>query len=278
MAYFNPSRPIVVRAEASYHESSRWSPSRPFHQAHYDPNREEIEPNRKGCSCHPLGKNRFSIYLLGAPRSKIITARKPVLPLFNKARIKLPPRIEKWVTGMQDVDFELLYEAGKDEADPLDFLSRHPLQMTGNDAIEKVIKHVITPEHAIVMDNIREETLKDHKLQNLAARIQMGDWNKHRRDPDISCFYEARHEFFVVDDLILRINKIVIPTSFQRKVIKAAHHLGHLGMTKTKQMLREKYWLVEQIMGGCILWGCRVVVPEYCKTLTGFVKHGFVKG
>ena len=68
----------------------------------------------------------------------------------------------------------------------------------------------------------------------------MGDWNKHKRNPDISCFHEARHELFVVDDLILRINKIVIPTSLQRKVIKAAHHLGHLGMTKTKQMLREK--------------------------------------
>ena len=85
--------------------------------------------------------------------------------------------------GIQDVDFELLYEPGKDEADSLDILSRHPLPMTGNDAVEKVIKHVITIEHAIVMDNIREET-----LQKLAARIQMGDCNKHRRDPDISCF------------------------------------------------------------------------------------------
>ncbi|XP_015768379.1 PREDICTED: uncharacterized protein K02A2.6-like [Acropora digitifera] len=107
------------------------------------------------------------------------------------------------------------------------------------------------------MDNIREETLKDHQLQKLAARIQMGDWNKHKRDPDISCFYEARHELFVVDGLILRINKIVIPTGLQRKVIKAAHHLGHLGMTKIKQMLREKYWfpsmivMVEQIIGQC---------------------------
>ena len=157
--------------------------------------------------------------------------------------------------GMQDVNFELLYEAVKDEADPLDFLSRHPLPMTGNDAVEKVIKHVVTREHAIVMDNIREESLKDHQLQKLAARIQMGDWNKHKRDPHILCFYKASHELFVVDDLILWINKIVIPKSLQRKVIKAAHHLGHFGMTKTKQMLRQKHWflsmnvMVEQIIG-----------------------------
>ena len=28
----------------------------------------------------------------------------------------------------------------------------------------------------------------------------------------------------------------------QRKVVKLGHSLGHLGKTKTKQMLREKYW------------------------------------
>ena len=34
---------------------------------------------------------------------------------------------------MQDVDFELKYEPGRDELDPLDFLSRHPLPVIGND-------------------------------------------------------------------------------------------------------------------------------------------------
>ena len=27
---------------------------------------------------------------------------------------------------MQDVDYEVIYEPGKDEADPMDYLSRHP--------------------------------------------------------------------------------------------------------------------------------------------------------
>ena len=31
-----------------------------------------------------LAKNRFKMYLLGAQRFKIITAHKPVLPMFNK--------------------------------------------------------------------------------------------------------------------------------------------------------------------------------------------------
>ena len=52
-------------------------------------------------------KNRFSIYLLGALKFKIITAHEPLLPLFNKAVMRLPPRIEKWVMGMQDVQANL---------------------------------------------------------------------------------------------------------------------------------------------------------------------------
>ena len=74
-----------------------------------------------------LDKERLSIYLLGAPRFRIGTGYKPLIPLFNKVRAKVPPKIEKWIMEMQDVDYEVVFEPGRDEADPLDFLSRHPL-------------------------------------------------------------------------------------------------------------------------------------------------------
>ena len=70
-------------------------------------------------------KERLRIYLL---RFRIVTAHKPLIPLFNKVKAKVLPRIEKWIMEMQDVDYELVYEPGKDEADPLYFLSRrHPM-------------------------------------------------------------------------------------------------------------------------------------------------------
>ena len=97
----------------------------------------------------------MNMYLLGAPRFKIITARKTLIPMFNKASVKIPPRIEKWVMEMQDVDYELIYEPGKDEADPLDFLSRHPLPTTEQDDTEMSVKQVLQAEHAIVMKDIK---------------------------------------------------------------------------------------------------------------------------
>jgi len=69
---------------------------------------------------------------------------------------------------MQDVDFEMKYEPGKDEADPLDFLSRHPLPVVGNNDTEKILKASIETEHAVVLDRIREETHHDRALQKRA--------------------------------------------------------------------------------------------------------------
>ena len=93
-------------------------------------------------------KNRFRMYLLGAPKFKIITGHKPLLSMFNKVTAKLPPRIERLVMDMQDADYE---------QDPLDFLTRHPLPVKDSDNTEKVIKSVIHSEQAIVLDQIREE-------------------------------------------------------------------------------------------------------------------------
>ena len=74
--------------------------------------------------------------------------------MLNKATARLPPRIERWVMDMQDVDFKLVYEPGKDDADPMDFLSRHPLPVIGTDNTERVIKSILMAEHAVVLERI----------------------------------------------------------------------------------------------------------------------------
>ena len=51
-----------------------------------------------------------------------------------------------------------------------------------------------------------------------------------------------KQELSVAEGLIFRERRIVLPPALQRKVVKLGHSLGHLGKTKTKQMLREKYW------------------------------------
>ena len=85
--------------------------------------------------------------------------------MFNKATAKLPPRIEKWVMDLKDVNFELIYEPGKDEQDPLDYLSRHPLPDTGSDDTEMMLKRIIHEDHAVVLERIKKETSESKQLK-----------------------------------------------------------------------------------------------------------------
>ncbi len=101
---------------------------------------------------------------------------------------------------MQDVDYELVYEPGRDEQDPLDFLSRHPLPENGTDNTEKVIKYTIESEHAIVLDRITEETARDKQLQK-----GIRTYNQRRLGSgtaEISIyrrFYHIKHELYVAN-------------------------------------------------------------------------------
>ena len=129
------------------------------------------------------------------------------------------------------------------------------------------MKSILTAEHAVVFDRIRKETTQDKQLQKLYKRIVKEDWQKHRKDNEIAPYFSIRHELYVMNGLIFRMNQIVIPLSLQRTVIKAAHSLGHLGMTKTKQMLNEKYWfpdmnkMTENIVENC--YECQLTTRQH---------------
>ena len=278
MAFFNPMKPIVLRCEASFNEGLSaglfQQTEKGLQPVHYisrsmsDTEKRYSQTEKDALSIR-WAKNRFSMYLLGAPKFKIITAHKPLIPLFNKTTIKLPPRIEKWVMDMQDVDFELLYEPGKDAADPLDFLSRHPLPEKENDGTEKVIKAIIHNEHAVMLKQLQEETKKDKQLLKLKVRILKCDWERNKKDVDIIPFYHIRNELFVAEGLVFRLNQIIVPKTLQDKVINTAHNMGHFGMTKTKQMLREKYWfptmnsMIEETIKRC--FECQITTKQQTK-------------
>ena len=101
-------------------------------------------------------------------------------------------------------------------------------------------------------------------------------WEHHKRDQDIIPFYPVRTELYEANGILMRIDKIVLPDKLKLKSVKAAHKLGHLGITKTKQLLREKYWfpelssLVEETTGCC--YECQVVTDSRVKEPTKTVQ------
>ena len=266
MAYFDPKKPIVVRTEASFHEGLSAGlfqrTSKGLQPVHYISRsmtsaEQRYSQTEKDALAVKWAKTRFSIYLLGAPKFKIITSHKPLIPMFNKPCSKLPSRIEKWIMEMQDVDYELVYKPGKDAADPMDYLSRHPLPEAETDDTEMMIKMLVNNEHGVVLRSIHEATLKDEILQDVRKRMKSNDWEQHKNRPELKPYYLVRHELFRAKGLLLRNRQIVIPEELQKQVIAAAHSMGHFGMTRTKQMLRAKYWfprlnsMVEDMITRC---------------------------
>jgi transposase InsO family protein len=74
---------------------------------------------------------------------------------------------------------------------------------------------------------------------------------------EIESFYKIKEELSVTKDgLIMRGTRVVIPKILQNRVIRIAHG-GHLGMVKTKQLLRCHVWfpaidsLVENAIKAC---------------------------
>ena len=80
---------------------------------------------------------RLRICLLGAPRFRF---HKSQVPFSNNVKANVPLRIEKWIMEIQDEDYELVYEPGKDETHPIGFLFRHPLPETEDGKTEKIIR------------------------------------------------------------------------------------------------------------------------------------------
>ena len=55
-------------------------------------------------------------------------------------------------------------------------------------------------------------------------------------------YYDIRTEIYEADGVVLRGDRIISPTSLQKRIINIVHKQGHLGTSKTKEMIRNKYW------------------------------------
>ena len=195
------------------------------------------------------------MYLLGAPHFQLATDHKPLLPFLNMPTAKLPPRIERIVMKMQNLDFTAIHIAGK--SNMTDYLSRHSLPETEETRHEKHIKAIIRADHAVVMEATAEATATDKELCQLRAALLTGKW-----DPALKPYYDLRRELYMAEGLILRLP----PESLRDKIITTAHTQGHLGNSKTKEMIR-KYWFpgmnqrIDNIISTC--FSCQVATDTH---------------
>ena len=123
--------------------------------------------------------SRLQMYLLGGKHFQLDTDHKPLLPLFNNPQAKLPPRIERLIMKMQNLDFTMIHIPDKENV--TDYMSRYLLPETAKTGVETHVKAVTELGHAVVLEKIAAESAIDPELKHLRQAIKTGTWDK--KDP-----------------------------------------------------------------------------------------------
>ena len=147
-------------------------------------------------------------------------------------------KIECWRLRLMPYRYSLIYQPGKNDLNPADYLSRHPHHKPEKDkAAEAYISYVVrnTIPKSISPEEVKKATEEDSLLQKVKAAVANGRWN----DPQLSNLSPFKEELSVISGLILRGHRLVIPSKLRKRTINIAHH-SHQGIVKTKQRIRER--------------------------------------
>lgn len=201
-----------------------------------------------------FGVQRFHLYLYGM-KFQVLSDHKALEKIFTSAH-NAPARIQNWVLKLQPYTFTVKYLPGPENV--ADILSRTPLNDTDNavcEMTEKYVNYITTCSLpvALTLDEVKQASETDQTLTKVRQCIQTDRWEK---SDTMRPYYQVRCDLTVKDSLIMKGNKLVIPSSLQKQVMGLAHE-SHMGMLKTKRLLREKVWFpnidkqVEDMIKSC---------------------------
>ncbi|XP_055844353.1 uncharacterized protein K02A2.6-like [Episyrphus balteatus] len=207
----------------------------------------------------------FKIYLYGT-KFTLHTDHMPLISIFKNPLSKPTSRIERLLLKTQEFSFNIQHQQGN--SNPADYFSRHPNNNSNNsynknNIIEQYVNFIINNSlpKAISLQTIQEETQQDPILQLLIKAITSNSntqWNSNQ----ISRYKGVRQELSIAEGCVLKGSQILLPHKLVQRAIALAHK-SHMGIVKTKQLLRTKIWFpdldkkVEETVSQCHI--CQVV-------------------
>ena len=176
----------------------------------------------------------FHLFLYGSEFT-LITDHKPLEIIYGQRTAKTSARIERWVLRLQPYTFKIIHKSGA--SNPADYLSRHPTNENKRKQ-EKMTEQYInfitqnSVPKAMTLQEIINATNADAALTALHDAIKTNKWDS----PIVKPFKAVKNEHEEP-----RGTRIVIPAALQQRAIDIAHET-HLGIEKTKSLIREKIW------------------------------------
>lgn len=177
----------------------------------------------------------FHMYLYGK-EFELVTDHKPLEVIF-KPRSKPCARIERWVLRLQAYNYKVVYKPGKSNiADPLSRLctNQNSASFDSEYHINQIVQYARPT--ALSLKSISEASKSDKDFILVRDGLHNNKW-----DQIVNNYKLFEKELWLHDDLLLRGNKIVIPSKLRQEVLAAAHE-GHPGIVNMKARLRTKVW------------------------------------
>ena len=200
---------------------------------------------------------RFHLYLYGKP-FVILTDHQPLKILYSRTG-KPSPRVLRWSLRLQSYDYTVEHIPGS--TNPADIFSNFPLKLDtkeedSSNKLETYINQIIaynTPK-GITLNEVMQESERDEVLNKVRQCIGKGEWP---RSPEMNPYAQMKQELMIKGGIILKDDKIVIPKGLRKRVLQISHET-HQGITKTKELVKDKVWWpgmdkeIEELVRNCV--------------------------
>lgn len=201
---------------------------------------------------------RLQIYLRGM-EFLLLTDHEPLKVIFGPGHVSCP-RIERWAMRLQSFRFKIIHIPGK--VNIADSLSRLPsfkhcttYDCVGEASILAIMESA--KPTALTIEEVSKHTTNDSTLAEVKEALHTGRWSDA-----VKKFIPFKDELYCCHEVMLRGERLIIPTSLQKRVLRLAH-IGHPGIERSKQRLRSKVWWpsmdrdVEKAVRSCL--DCQIV-------------------
>ena len=172
---------------------------------------------------------------------------KPLEAIVRKPLSKAPPRLQRMFLRMQRYTYTIKYRPGT-ELVVADTLSRAYLPDSKSDFNTEIEEYIHSFEENLPVSKDKLQEIKlaistDPVMINLQETVLKGWPEKRSQSPiNIHEYWISRDELSVVNGLILKGDRLVIPKTMRQEILKKLH-VGHFGMEKTKNRARDVlYW------------------------------------
>lgn len=184
---------------------------------------------------------KFHCYIFGKTTS-VLNDHKPLEMIFTKPLLSVPLRLQRMMISLQRYDLNVKYRKGTEMILP-DTLSRAPLKTTSFNS-DNIAKVSMLSYLSVTDSKYNEIQSCTQKELNLLQSTILAGWPDQKQDLpyQVRPYWDSRSQLAVVDGIIYKGLRIVVPPSMQSHMLKIIHDT-HLGIVKCKQRAREAlYW------------------------------------